>query len=171
MSVNRPERAERPEVTLAKSVNVMGTHAFANPWTTKELVDAVFALASGLEEAQKALIRCAELSGVDGEAVEAAASGALMHPPLLQWATEGVAELREAYDEALADVENLAQLGLHEWERAGIAEEALREIENVLPESCADNKCEGCRVEIGEARSIARGVLTSAGTRAEKDAA
>lgn len=46
---------------------------------------------------REALIRCAEVSGEDGEAVEAARSGALKYPPLDVWAVECVQQLRNDY--------------------------------------------------------------------------
>lgn len=54
---------------------------------------------------EEALVRCAELSGADAEAVVAAARGATMkHPPLTEWAVSCVSELRDAYDEALVEL-------------------------------------------------------------------
>jgi hypothetical protein len=55
-------------------------------------------------DAREALIRCAELSGEDGEAVEAARSGAMKHPTVEEWAVECVAQLRRDYDESLDSV-------------------------------------------------------------------
>lgn len=46
------------------------------------------------------LIRCAEIAGEDGEAIEAARSGALVRPSVEEWAVACVERLRKDYDDA-----------------------------------------------------------------------
>lgn len=55
-------------------------------------------------DAEEALIRCAVISGEDGEAVDAARSGAMKHPSLADWAIGCVSQLRADYDAALGSV-------------------------------------------------------------------
>jgi hypothetical protein len=48
---------------------------------------------------REGLIRCAELAGADGEAVEAARSGAMVQPHVITFATDAVRQLRKDYEE------------------------------------------------------------------------
>ena len=51
-----------------------------------------------------ALILCAEIAGEDGEAIEAARSGAMKHPELEEFALAAVRQLRSDYDEACKEL-------------------------------------------------------------------
>lgn len=66
--------------------------------------DYVFALEGALMRSKKALIRCAELAGEDGESIEAARTGAMKFPEVEQFAVRAVTELRELYEGAIDGV-------------------------------------------------------------------
>ena len=52
-----------------------------------------------IDQLRKALIDCAEAAGEDGEAVEAARSGAMTHPDVTVFALEAVQQLARDYFE------------------------------------------------------------------------
>lgn len=52
---------------------------------------------------REALIECAEIAGVDGEAIAAARSGAMKYPSVAKFAISAVEQLRADYDDSLAD--------------------------------------------------------------------
>lgn len=49
------------------------------------------------------LLKIAELAGEDGEAIEAARSGAMKYPTIEQFAINAVEQLRKDYDEMLKE--------------------------------------------------------------------
>ena len=70
-------------------------------FTVQQPVDAAHSineLKARVKLLEEALIRCAELAGADGEAVEAARSGAQKYPSVEDFAINVVAQLREDYD-------------------------------------------------------------------------
>jgi len=89
-----------------------------------------------LAAARETLIRCAVISGEDGEAVDAARSGAMKHPTLEEWAVGCVSQLRADYDEGVRETnEDRAALRAQcaeNYERAERAEVALAAAQHAL---------------------------------------
>lgn len=54
-----------------------------------------------MESAAEALIRCAEIAGEDGEAIESARRGSMISPTIEDFAIRAVQQLRDDYDDAI----------------------------------------------------------------------
>jgi len=57
-------------------------------------------LRTRIKTLETALIRCAEISGEDGEAVESARTGAMVFPSIEEFAVKAVQQLRNDYEDS-----------------------------------------------------------------------
>jgi hypothetical protein len=59
-----------------------------------------------MEPAYAALVRCAEIAGEDGEAIESARRGSMISPTIEEFAIRAVQQLRNDYDDAITDLKS-----------------------------------------------------------------
>jgi hypothetical protein len=64
-----------------------------------------------MEPAYAALVRCAEIAGEDGEAIESARRGSMISPTIEEFAIRAVQQLRDDYDEAVNEIAELESCG------------------------------------------------------------